>query len=146
MSRCLGWCRVTPTSKVLQQIQSLSQTLVATHQHQAHHTPGKPLLLFSLQQRFDMTAGRKLWLTAQGIITSPLHHQQSEPGSLVIPILIYTQNRDILHKQPEVTGACTAGLNSVFVSVQVLWSSGLGLLRQWGQCLSSGSVPTPVSV
>lgn len=45
-----------------------------------------------------MTMGRKPQPTAHGIITSSLHHQQSEPGSLVIPILIYTQNRDILHR------------------------------------------------
>lgn len=88
-----------------------------------------------------MTMGRKPQPTAHGIITSSLHHQQSEPGSLVIPILIYTQNRDILHREPEVTRACTAGLNSVFVAMQMLWSSGVGPLRQWGQCLSSESVP-----
>lgn len=72
-----------------------------------------------------MAVGRKPQLTARGIITSLFHHHHSEPGSLVIPKFIYTQNTDILRKEPELIGACTAGLNSVFVPVQVLWSTSL---------------------
>lgn len=72
-----------------------------------------------------VTEGRKPQLPARWIITSSFHPQPSDPGSLVIPQLIYTQNMDILCKEPEVIGACTAGLNSVSVPVQVLWSSSL---------------------
>lgn len=72
-----------------------------------------------------VTEGRKPQLTARWIITSSFHPQPSDPGSLVIPKLIYTQNMDSLCKEPEVIGACTASLNSVSVPVQVLWSSSL---------------------
>lgn len=72
-----------------------------------------------------VTEDRKPQLPARWIITSSFHPQPSDPGSLVIPQLIYTQNMDILCKEPEVIGACTAGLNSVSVPVQVLWSSSL---------------------
>lgn len=94
------------------------------HRCQLPHTwKSFTFILFDIE--IGMTAGRKPQLTARCIITSSVHHQQSDPGSLVIPKLIYTQNMDILCKEPEVIGACTAGLNSVFVPVQVLWSSSL---------------------
>lgn len=57
------------------------------------------------------------------------------------PKLTYTQDMDISCKEPEVTGACTAGLSSVFVPVQVLLP--VGIMKTVPGCQS---VPTLVSV